>query len=530
MVRLRSIRWEVIILLCVFLHSGKAQGFSCHLVFAKLFPFLSWSVQKTEHFPELEKTYSKKVFKKAIEAFEKAKADFPRDPSLTPSQKLQPFVEIEQALADIQAEKKFDVDHFAQQVALWKNKEEMFPYLYRKLSLFEKFKYPLLEKLKKTEESMAEAFWIDGESTPTAVTFSFEKETHTPLITDWVRPPTEKESDWLGHDHKTRKNKLDIIALAGAPLQTVSGSPRYLGAPERELHMPDYATFSANNGTPPIEIKHRSFEINLHRLFQEMREVSKQLGEENSFHVHLAFPYGFKEKEEFKKIGIWWKYLNDSLYLSGLEEGLHPSQLTRLPSREEVPTEAFDLANKQKKFFGIGFRMGLYGRSPNPGDIMVGFELRDISKTLNQFESITYAIAEGISQKKWRTFDPTQTLQLLGSENEYYLFFDKLRDQGLSDYAINALLRVEPLLFVPLHEFDSVIEKKSKPADQKTEKEIFNIASSQYLEAIGKTGKQFEDYLRQKEMIEDDILRTAVRMSLSDWAKETKPSRFFPLY
>lgn len=527
-----SVRIQILVLLSIGLSHG-ALGISCTELIARIFPQTAWSTLVTAKadVPELAQFYSKEVLDRAARAMLAAKEAFPRDADLSPASRLQPFLDIESAVSDIAEGKMFDAEQFVRQVGAWKKKEEILPYLYKKLPLFGNKKNAVVAALRSSETAFKHAFWVESNGTPTLVTLSFEKETHNPKITDWFRLPFQNPAKWMKETAENRKKKMDnsVFALAGFGLTEMPGKPSYLGRGERERYMAIYASNEANMNTPPIEVKHRSFEIDPSRLFSEMREVAKHLDEESAFHVHLAFSVDPKDNETFKKIGAWWKTVNDYNYLKGLEVGMHPGQLTKLPRVDQAPETLAELQDLAKKFFGIGFRVGIYGASPIPGQVLVGMELRDTSKTLSEFEVFTHEVAEGITKKSWEKPAADKGMRLLEDstslKNE---FTASLMSRGIPVSTIAEMIRVEPLITIPMHSFDRYADRIPGVKDASTEKQIFEISKEQYFDSVRKTAEEYQNLKAKNEAVDDELLRTAIRMSLGDWAKETKPSRYFP--
>ncbi len=378
----------------------------------------------------------------------------------------------------------------------------------------------------------------------TLVTYAFEKETRNPDVTLWYRDPRMTDDEWFALPKAERRERLD--GLVGDRTKTFHSAGRI--APTRRKP-PYFGGFSQESGMGRnilYEFAHRGFEIDPKRLVGEMRDVAGKLKETDAMHAHVVFEL----PEYYERMGdfaIWAKHLNDYLYLAGMEESLHWTDLSTIaeaappahvrPSRErrEIPN-LMELVNTYDfKFFNAGIRAGPhYGRSNTRGFRKVAVELRDVSRDLDKWEGYIGAVGAAARARIWESRDagdPRRAKEILLTLRTRLQDFELLKNLGLSDRNASDMLEADPTVLIPLRKFEEALyydygTKEYRSCPPETAARIIAARKAYVADLLG-TQKGLDDNFARGEYTEPEDLKTAIRWSLTDWAKAARVSELY---
>lgn len=171
--------------------------------------------------------------------------------------------------------------------------------------------------------------------TGTFLTFGFEKEGFSPDIAYFYKNPNTSDNQWFSLSQENQVSELKKLTaakksfLSAKYIAPTALKPEFLDGYSEEL-----ATSHNNNRKWGWEIRHKKYEINFERFFNQITEITQSFKETHSLHSHLVFelPINYKFFEQFQG---WSKWVNDYLVLKGMEEGLHPNALTSIANRPQ---------------------------------------------------------------------------------------------------------------------------------------------------------------------------------------------------
>ncbi|MCM2279501.1 MAG: hypothetical protein NDJ89_15605 [Oligoflexia bacterium] len=443
------------------------------------------------------------------------------------------------------------------EISDWVKSEEHALYLYQHLEDFGKRADEVLDYLLQENVYFAYSGKVRGPPA-TLVTYSLEKETKNPAVTLYYRTPAYPEDKWMDLAQSERVSALSAQVsrfdekkfLSPEVVPPTGLKPSYLGGYSQEFS----GFIPGKKGSVPItyEFAHRSYEIDRKRLMRDLNDLSSQLGETDSFHVHIVFdlPKKYPKHPEFI---AWTKQAEDYLYLSGMEEGLHGNDLTSLPGmpgplwvdklllpfenwfkfgRKTLPSSPGVIGRRNFKFFTMGIRGQLYGPSRSGDWVKVGLELRDPTRKLEKWSDTIEKIGSSVEQKIWEKQDLAHAhsnRMQLGQTKD--LSTRQLVELGIEENYAAEIAAAIPTIDIPLRKFEaaSFFNYRTGTAftpNAPTQARIV-AAREKFIQELFKVYREIKDMRERRVTYEPEELAMAILMDLSTWAKEARVSELF---
>jgi|GEM_PF-3827124 len=399
----------------------------------------------------------------------------------------------------------------------------------RGLGLFERE----LQALHERNVFVADGFLVDG----SFLTFSFEKEGRGKEIGLLYRPAKTSEADWFKESDEERfqtlfdrflPQKFSSPALLLAP---TSLKPSYLGG----------FSFDGRGSKRSWEVAHKGYEISLHRTLQEIRDISKLVCETHSFHVHAVFEMP-KSDPSFDRFLRWFKNLNDALYLKGMEEGLHGENLTGLVNFKSDVSKADqvrtldvrkpeDVTLRNQKFFSAGLRGQMYGPASSSKRVKLGIELRDSTRKLETLEDSMTRLSDSLSKKVWERLpsdDSTDFARLFENGEKTV---EMLVKAGLRVETARTLLKAETTVALPLLPLEEkpVFNFKTAQYENASADYVLRLQTSRasFTKALFSLQEELDGFKSRGEAVESQDIQMAIRQTLTEWARQARPSERF---
>ncbi len=446
----------------------------------------------------------------------------------------------------------------------WVKSNEHALYLFQHLAEFGPARDSVLEYLRLKTEYFKDVGRIRGPPY-TAVTYAFEKETRNPVSTLFYKLPRFTDKEWGDLPEEERVSLLkaatglkEKVFLPASVVAPTALKPNYLGGYSQE--------FSGIPGTPGYrlvwEFAHRSYEFSREKLLAEMRDISELLGnsksrkkgsEANSFHVHVVFELPV-HYAGFKKFVAWSKQLNDFLYLSGIEEGLHATSLTRIPNFGKrqgffskvlrlifpklirsagLPDSLAEINARSFKFFTAGLRRNIYGEASDPEFTKVGIELRDPTRDLGQWSRLVTGVGRAVENQIWESgnFAAGHEPGLLYLRSGESSDRGRLVALGIDVDVAAKMLSAEPNLLIGLERFETAkyydyTDGQYSAPDEAMAGQIIK-AREGYIENLKGTAREITALQKSGDPASAELIEAAIRMSISEWAGRAKVSRLF---
>ncbi|WP_412473597.1 hypothetical protein [Halobacteriovorax sp. YZS-1-1] len=377
----------------------------------------------------------------------------------------------------------------------------------------------------------------------TLVTFSFEKESKVDDITLWYKTSNYTDEEWLnlsGEQRLSLVRKATMISRKKVSEDKITGTefkPHYLGGFSQEVG--DYLI----DKSPIWEIANKKYEISLERTLDEISEVSELTGETHSFHAHVVFDLP-ENYDKFDRFQLWSKHTNDYLYLKGMEEGLHGNELTGIAHfAEDAPAKAKRSMNnalpetlssigvRSHKFFSMGIRGDLYGKSPVSKHKKVGLELRDTTRKLDILSDHMKKVTATVQDFKWESLPTEVTRKNMPALRVNQDLIGRDLAGKVSDSFLDTLKNDVITASIALNRFE---EGRYFDYQRGTFRELTSEDKKQIVEArqyfideMGKIDRELIEMKRKGESFEKEDVEMAVQMTLSEWAKMARVSRFY---
>jgi len=385
------------------------------------------------------------------------------------------------------------------------------------------------------------------------VTFSFEKEGSTADITRLYRPPQFSEVEWL---QKTEDERLKLIQKLEVTPKTFLKAYQVMPTNLKPAAVGGYSIELSDSQRKGYgwEISHKKYEINRQRLMRTVRDLAHFFKQTHSFQVHLVFELPIKY-DRYESFIFWFKHLNDYLYLKGLEEGLHGNYLTgvaNIPTdfsiidqiknkfrflhttRNTIQMSQSGLSSVNSKFFSGGLRAGIYGPSSSNDSMKIGIELRDTTRNMSLLDQFTDNISQSLENRTWEKVDlqsqQKQTLRLATDKSQAIQYLSNIVSAKYAKYFVS----IESTAHFGLLPFET-----SKILDYQTQnwKEIPRATQQRITEAridyekdLVDLEKELETFKAKGEKIEEELIKTAIRMSLATWAKKARVAELYQSY
>lgn len=378
------------------------------------------------------------------------------------------------------------------------------------------------------------------------ITYSFEKEGSTPDITLLYRLPKMTEKEWL---LLSEEERIEFLKKAIIPLKTFITADRIPPTELKPLALSGYSREldSGQRKSYGWEVSHKKYEINRQRLMREVRDLAKMLKQTHSFQVHLAFEIP-KKYEFYEEFIYWYKYLNDYLYLRGLEEGLHGNYLTRVANidsdlgwstrimnwlnifttRSSIPESQNSLSRYNSKFFSAGLRAKIYGPASAKDQMKIGIELRDSTRNLDLLDEYTERLSQSLESKYWEKAPieeiKKQSLRLNTDPKQAKARLLEI----LSEKYANLFVSVEPTVAFGLLPYEKAsfynyrTQSWERPSPEVQQR--LKNARAEYEHDLIALEKELRNLKANGEKTEKEIIQSALRMSLSTWAKNARAS------
>ena len=515
--------------------------------------------------PELFRKYSPKSIRRGLYLVEEAQSPYSTGYDLVQKAGTEPFRAMREILDFVHlTQKPGTLSERARAASDWVKSPNHALYLYRNLDDFEESASAVLAYLIQKNEYFKNVGRVRGPP-DTLVTFSYEKETRKPVISEFYRNAKVPEDEWFKRSAAKREEELREIAAEYSgeviPEKVVVPTalkPRSAGGLRNDAGFSD----SAYSDGFIFEFTHKNFEIDEDRLLSQMREVQSSM-KENDFHVHLVFdlPRKYEQMPEFSR---WLKQANDYLYLKGMEEhGLHGNHLTKVAPepfgeekiksiREAVahgqpreldpfwPLNPVDVETKgpsksQLKYRTVGLRGGLYGDSADRANyVKIGLEFRDATRDVNTWSKIIKGFKKSVTDHIWEkpiSPAPAGKAEVRLTQTALPEELDDLERHGLSKQFARTLSTVDPTFTLPLKDYAGGVVRDFhtgtfRQADPKLAKRATE-AKAEYLEELRKLEKNWNDLRDRGEWVRDEDLKMAVQWTMSDWAKKARVSELF---
>jgi hypothetical protein len=195
--------------------------------------------------------------------------------------------------------------------------------------------------------------------------------------------------------------------------------------------------------------------------------------------------------------------------------------------KEEQPA----LDRNSNKFFTAGLRADIYGQASRAGYMKIGIELRDSTRNLNRLEKYLLKTAKSISERVWERVNETEleasSLRLISSRGKAQRALATL----LSADDAELFSRLEPTTYFGLIDYENRRTFNYQTSSWNTvspeNAEIFKIARQEFVRDLRSLVKNIKDVRARGELVSDDEIKYALRMSLSEWGKNARPSDLF---
>lgn len=362
------------------------------------------------------------------------------------------------------------------------------------------------------------------------VSYSFEKESSSPAIVDMYKDPKISDDDWsflpVDFRMKILKKLASTDPKKARPATVIAGTahkPKFTGGYAQELN-------SSHYNKDMWEIASRDFEINLDTTFKQVKEIAAKTKETHSFHVHMVFDLP-QNYPHFQKFTQWVKQVNDYLTLRGIEEGLHPSELSGIVEpgkpqnfralfsvRHRLPTNLNQVGFQNFKFFSMGIRGNIYSDAPINGYKRIGLELRDVSRDLDLFEIYADKISDSIKNRDWENHDLDHAPLWLDPHSP--TLKSNLEQAVGRDFA-KLYTKANQSVLLPLEHFES-LKGVSPEAQSRIE-----AARKEYVSELIDLKNEILRMRAKKDDPPLDLIDAGIKMTIATWAKKAKVAQYF---
>lgn len=389
---------------------------------------------------------------------------------------------------------------------------------------------------------------IRGPPSQPLLTYAFEKEGSSPLISLLYKDPSYSDNNWLAIPESERNKRLfDRTTQIKTSMPANQVAPTAL--------KPDFlGGYSVESRNSVWEITHKQFEISLDRALKQVDEIAETFKETHSIHFHIVFEIA-EHSPNFPLFRQWAKHVNDYLYLRGLEEGLHGNILTNVMMRPDLPkvtnlwsrisdaifpppeTEYYftpdRIGQQSHKFHSMGIRGRIYGPSSIPGHVKIGLELRDTTRKISNLHLYAEKITSSVSRSVWDNMKGKEKL-FRDSEIEVNKNTDKTilaLNEIIQPSMAQRLASISSDIGIGLIKFETgkylnyETARLELPAPEIAAR--LQTARTQYITALKNLEKEIQDMERAGEIVSDDEISLAIRMNLSEWAARAKASELF---
>lgn len=381
------------------------------------------------------------------------------------------------------------------------------------------------------------------------VTYSFEKEGATDDISLLFRPTEFSEKNWMAKDHAER---IALLKNAKIPSKTFIHANKIMPTDFKPEAIGGYSKEVSDHRKHDYgwEISHKRYEINQQRVMRQIREVALLFNQNHSLHVHVSFelPKNYAFYENFIN---WYKHVNDYLYLKGLEEGLHGNYLTGvanfvgdlslndrirhffegLYTPNTIQESQSKLSRRNSKFFSAGLRAKIYGKASSDDNVRVGIELRDTTRNLNLLDEYISHVGQGVSTRVWEKSDP-KTIRRIGLRlTSNRKAAEKSLEGIVSPRFATLFAKTDSAVSFGLHPYETqpvydYITQAWVKVSEITARRI-QEARKLYIKDLKDLEAELTALEAKGEHTESEIIQTAIRMSLSSWAKSAKAAELF---
>ncbi|MFA6177950.1 MAG: hypothetical protein WC694_03620 [Candidatus Paceibacterota bacterium] len=379
------------------------------------------------------------------------------------------------------------------------------------------------------------------ESDPTSfLTYAFEKEGNKSEISYWYKEMGYTDDEWQKLSDRKRMSLLDDLRIefgtkkAHEHITTTTFGPHYLGGYDIEY-----------DGGSTWEIKNKLYEIHFNRLMNQIREVVTTFKETHSIHTHIVFempvhyPY-------FKKFQTWTKHVNDYLYLSGLEEGLHTNEVVALAQFPEDVIEHFDkfkatpktlpdelsqVREESHKFLTMGIRAHIYGNSPHENRTRIGLELRDSTRNIEKLENFMLSIKTSVKKYAWEYWTDHLIRDNFTFLRPDLLLYEKHLKKVLSPKLYDLIVAGDDNVSLVLQHFEEGVyfDFKKGVTLKPNAKERLRIMNARdiFISELKKIDTSLKTMDEKGESYYDIDVEYAIKSTITDWAKMARVSELF---
>jgi len=416
-------------------------------------------------------------------------------------------------------DQKLHKDDIAKKIFNWVRSPEEALFAYQHIEDFGDNAEAVFSYLLKSNLYFASARIVLGPRR-TLQTFAFEKE--TPFENEMVgfmwRLPGISEEDWFEIDPAERRKLLqNAVENLTVPVPTKLAITRFSRLKKELLGA--------------FEFVHPSYEFDLQTIRQIALKIVKEMKESHSFHFHQVFDLK-KTGTEIVKYKMWLKLRDDRALLLGMESGVLPTSYTNI---RPVPSANVYLSSE--KTHTLGQRFGsIYEQSKDETYSKVGIETRDALRDIDKlFDLIIEPNADDIDRRIWNkqgtpSSDEVETYDLMVlhpasiSENSFDNFCSKVSE------TFCGLVRTTGGALIPFQNFDKTYYSYRENfyyQIPKAQIDRLEAAQEYYVNELLKIYANYQNL--QDTNIDTDLVKGAIRMSMSEWAQLARVSEFYRL-
>lgn len=436
-------------------------------------------------------------------------------------------------------------------------------YLYQRLSQDpdKSFRNKLLKHLYKNNSFFANIVPLKNGEEIEIIQYSFEKETRSERVADLYKIAKFSDEEWLELDVNKR---LSLLRKHGNGRKTQEDwgdiAPTVFKSHELGI--------LGNEGSEILEVKHASYEIDQNVLMNQVQQTTELFEETDSVHVHVAFElpksYGkivektkpllerlqtvwktgndigmlgtFQEllkqvhqwtsdtidtrfrHPAFEKMMLWYKQLNDYVYLKGMSEGLFSTNMTKMVPRPGGISWLYHVGGSLRsqfrmKLFSVGLRIGKpYSAPPNPENVKLGLEFRDTTRNLANLRQYIKNASESIAKRIWEN-GPRKYSEVKSQGGFYLGEISKQTTKSLSPLDLKfteVFYKSEPMYALPYLDWES--HKYYNYQSQ-----AYETVQANLVESIKKARQEYTSCMKDNERQIQDLKNEGKNVMSADW-------------
>lgn len=368
------------------------------------------------------------------------------------------------------------------------------------------------------------------------ITTSFEKETFSFAIVKYYKEVKFTDHEWKQFSESEQYQRIQQNARSGdlAKLVKRDDSPSFISPLLKDEGV------ASRSDRHILEITKNEYALTPLATKTQMRKVASDMGETHSFHAHVVTEVPAHDPLEFAQFKVWHEEADRKLLYLGLEKGLFPGDFigtvrARGPDRITlIPTkETFGGEFSENKFRSLGARNGdLYGPAKQKGHVKLGLELRDVSRSIDEWEQLIERISQAASIRVWKNAPKNDSTEFIFMASVDFLDAVEVlqKERGIPKKVAENILSSSRTSRTPLLDFNQykVIdwEKSSTPAIPLAVLSRLNSERAKYLDGL----KFLSDEIMKAEKtapVDITEIKMATDWWVLEWAKAAKPSEIY---